>query len=124
MNLFRRKSISNSLTVSNNHGIHIRPSINISLLVKEYPETVVIFSFNGRRAHGTNINEILALAAGYGDKLELYISGPKSKRLFKTLKKLFADFDQYDGPSQDMDCFNSKKIESGCGRLMDDRMWD
>lgn len=124
MKFFRRKSISDSLTVSNPHGIHIRPATNISLLVKEYPETSVTFSLRGRRANGTNINEILALAAGYQDEVEVKINGPQSKRLFRKLKKLFADLDQYNGPSEDVDCFDPERREGGYGRLMEDCLWD
>ena len=124
MKFFRRKSITGSLTVSNPHGIHIRPATNISLLVKEYPETSVIFSLRGRRANGTNINEILALAAGYKDEVEVKISGPKSKRLFKKLKKLFADLDQYNGPIEEVNCFDPEKRERGYGRLMEGCLWN
>ena len=124
MKLFRTKNISDSLIVSNPHGIHIRPATNISLLVKEYPETSVLFSFNERQANGTNINEILALAAGYQDEVEVKINGPKARQLFKKLKKLFADLDQYNGPSEDVDCFDPEKRERGYGRLMDDCLWD
>ena len=124
MKPFRNKSISNILIVSNPHGIHIRPATNISLLVKEYPETIVTFSLRGRCANGTNINEILALAAGYQDKLSVKIEGPKSSQLLKKLKKLFADLDQYNGPSADVDCFEPEKRERGYGRLMEDCLWD
>ena len=124
MKLFESTSIEDILIVSNPHGIHIRPAANISLLIKEYPETSVLFSLNGRRANGTNINEILALSAGYQDEIEVKINGPQSKSLFKKLKKLFADLDQYDGPSQDVDCFDPEKRERGYGRLIDDRLWD
>ena len=124
MKLFSSKSVSDSLIVSNPHGIHIRPATNISLLAKEYPETHVTFSFRNRTASGTNINEILSLSAGYHDKLIVQIEGPKARQLLKKLKKIFSDFDQYDGPSEDVDCFDPEKRVRGYGRLMEDCLWD
>jgi len=109
-----RKSIKDSLCVSNTHGIHIRPATNIYLLAEEYPETAVRFSFKNRSASGTNINELLALSAGYRDDVEVEIEGPKAKQLLKKLRKLFADFDQYNS-------YSNLDLESGYGRLLDDR---
>ena len=124
MKLFASKSINDSLTVSNPHGIHIRPASNISLLSEEYPETIVTFSLRDRKANGTNINEILALAAGYQDVLSVQIEGLKAKQLFKKLGRLFADLDQYDAPSPEVCCFDPENRQCGYGRLMDDRLWD
>lgn len=124
MKLFQSKSISDSLTVSNPHGIHIRPATNISLLAEEYLETRVTLSFRNRKASGRNINELLALAAGYQDVVSVQIEGPKAKQLFKKLTKLFADLDQYDGPSPEVDSFDPENRQCGYGRLMDDRLWD
>ncbi len=87
--------IKDSLFVSNAKGLHIRPATNICLLVKEYPETTVTFSFNNRSANGTNVNEILALSAAYHDEVEVEIEGPKAKQLLKRLKEVFADLEQY-----------------------------
>jgi len=124
MKLFPSKSITDSLTVSNNHGIHIRPATNICLLAEEYPETRVTFSLRDRRANGTSINELLALAAGYQDVLSVQIDGPKAKNLFKKLQKLFADLDQYDGPSPEVSSFDPENRQCGYGRLLDDSLWD
>lgn len=124
MKLFKSTSISDSLIVSNPHGIHIRPATNIRLLAEEYPETSVTFSLRNRKASGININELLALSAGYQDVVGVQIKGPKAKQIFKKLQKLFSDFDQYDGPSPDVDSFDPKNRQCGYGRLIDDRLWD
>jgi phosphotransferase system HPr (HPr) family protein len=124
MKLFKSKSISDSLTVSNPHGIHIRPATNISLLAEEYPETSVTFSLRNRKANGTSINEILALSAGYQDVVSVQIEGPKAKQLFKKMSKLFSDLDQYDGPSPEVSCFDPENRQCGYGRLIDDRLWE
>lgn len=112
-----RKSVKDYLPISNAHGIHIRPATNIYLLAEEYPETNVMFFLRGKHARGKNINEIIALSAGYHDQLEVKISGPKAKQLLKKLRKLFADFDQYNS-------YRNLDLESGYGRLLDDRCWD
>ena len=103
--------IKDSLRVANAKGLHIRPATNICLLAKEYPETSVTFSLNNRAASGTNISEILALSAAYHDKIGVEIEGPKAKKLLKRLKKVFADFEQYNNSS-------GLDLESGYGRLL------
>lgn len=113
MKLFESKSISDRLTVSNPHGIHIRPATNICLLAEEYPETSVTFLLRNRKASGTSINELLALAAGYQDVLSVQIEGPKAKQLFKKMSSLFADLDQYDGLSPEVDSFDPENRQCG-----------
>ena len=82
------------------------------------------FSLRNRKADGTNINELLALAAGYQDVLSVQIEGPKAKQLFKKLQKLFSDLDQYDGLSPEVSSFDPKNRQCGYGCLLDDRLWD
>lgn len=122
MGIFSRKSVKDYLPVSNTKGIHIRPATNICLLAKEYPETNVMFSLRNRNASGININELLALSAGYHDELEIQIDGPKAKQLLKKVNKLFADFDQYKGEnSWDISSLDPKRRQCGYGRLLDER---
>jgi len=71
MGHFSRKRVKEPLSVCNVQGIHIRPATNIYLLVEDYPDTSVTFSFRGRVAHASNVNEILALSAGYLDEIEV-----------------------------------------------------
>lgn len=90
-----RTFVLDSLLVENVHGIHIRPATDIYLLSKEYPDTKLYFFCRNRIAQGGCINEVLALNAGYQDKVDVKIQGPKAKKIFKKLKKKFSHFDRY-----------------------------
>jgi len=95
MGLFSRKNVENKLLIVNRRGIHIRPAISIYLLANEYPGTKLFFSFRNRLANGSNINEILALEASYQDEVEINIDGPKAEKIYRKLRRMFADFDKY-----------------------------
>lgn len=95
MRFFSRKSVEDKLLVVNRYGIHIRPAISIYLLANEYPETKLCVSFRNRLASGLNINEILALKASYQDVLKINIDGPKAKKIYRKLRRMFANFDKY-----------------------------
>lgn len=120
MRMRSRKTINDFLIVSSTQGIHIRPAINIYLLVEEYPGTNVIFLLRNRVARASNLNEILALSAGYQDKIEVQIDGPRAKTLLKKLKKLFADLNQYKSISIETARFDLLKRQQGYGRLLDE----
>ena len=120
MGISSRKTINDFLVVSNAQGIHIRPATNIYLLAEEYPGTNILFSLRNRVARASNLNEILALSAGYQDKIEVQIDGPRAKTLLKKLKKLFADLNQYQSTSIETASFNSLDKQQGYGRLLDE----
>lgn len=124
MSIFSTKTAEGNVAVSNTQGIHIRPATNIYLLCEEYPCTNVVFSLRNRSVRASNINEILSLAAGYGDEIEVSIYGPSSKKLLKKLKALFADFEQYKELNRvGINIFNVPKEDRGYGRLLDHRCW-
>lgn len=121
MGIYSRKTINDFLIVSNAQGIHIRPAVNIYLLVKKYPKTNVIFLLRNRVARASNLNEILALSAGYQDKIKVQIDGPRAKTLLKKLKKMFANLNQYKSISIETVRFDLLKRQQEYGKLLDDR---
>jgi phosphocarrier protein HPr len=82
------ESSTRTVTITNAHGLHARPSLIIVKTVKKYDAKVTI----GRGNHfidATSILDLLSLGAAQGAKLDLAASGPQAEEVLDALVHLF-----------------------------------
>ncbi len=82
------ESSTRTVTITNAHGLHARPSLIIVKTVKKYDAKVTI----GRGNHfidAASILDLLSLGAAQGAKLILSASGPQAEEVLDALVHLF-----------------------------------
>ena len=77
-----------TVTITNRHGLHARPSVVIVNTVRKYDAQVTIYR-NGQSVDAANILDLLSLGAARGTKLVLSASGPQAEEVLDTLVQLF-----------------------------------
>lgn len=82
-----------TVTVTNRHGLHARPSVVIVNTVRKYEAQVTIHR-NGQSVDAANILDLLSLGAAQGTKLVLSASGPQAEEVLDALAQQFdAEFE-------------------------------
>ena len=82
------ESFTRTVTITNEHGLHARPSLIIVKTVKKYDAKVTI----GRGNHtidAASMLDLLSLGAAQGAELVLSASGPQAVKVLDALVHLF-----------------------------------
>jgi len=77
-----------TVTVTNPHGLHARPSLIITKTVRQYDAQVTVRRLN-RCVKATSILNLLSLGASQGSELVLSASGPQAEQALDALAHLF-----------------------------------
>lgn len=77
-----------TVTVTNRHGLHARPSVVIVNTVRKYDARVTVRG-NGQYADAASILDLLSLGATQGTELVLSASGPQAEEALNALGHLF-----------------------------------
>jgi phosphocarrier protein HPr len=83
-------SVSRSLTIVNEKGLHARASAKLVEVVEAHDATCTV-SRDGLSASGDSIMGLLMLAASKGTSIEIETSGPQAEALADALDALVAD---------------------------------
>ena len=62
-------------TVKDPLGIHARPAGLIAKLAKEYTDTTIVFSYNGKEAKATSLMKLMSLGAKQGAEITITAEG-------------------------------------------------
>ena len=62
-------------TVRDPVGIHVRPVAMIIKMAKDYPDTNIVFSCNGKEAKATSLTKLLRLGIRHGAKITIVAEG-------------------------------------------------
>ena len=62
-------------TVKDPRGIHARPAGLIAKLAKEYADTRIIFSYNGKEAKATSLMKLMSLGVKQGAEITITAEG-------------------------------------------------
>ena len=62
-------------TVKDPLGIHARPAGLIAKLAKEYADTSIIFSYNGKEAKATSLMKLMSLGVKQGAEITITAEG-------------------------------------------------
>jgi len=82
------ETCTRTVTVTNRHGLHARPSLIIVKTVRKYDSRVTIRRGN-QIVDAASILELMSLGAGQGTELVLSASGPQAKEVLDALVHLF-----------------------------------
>lgn len=78
-------------TIKNTYGLHIRPSTAFSKLAKSFDGTVKVCC-NGKEVNGKSTMSLLTLGAIQGDQLTLTVEGEGGDKLLLAFEKLINDY--------------------------------
>lgn len=79
-----------AVQVVNDSGLHARPCHAVVRMALEY-EADLRVGCGGRAVNGKSILELMTLAAGRGDRLELVATGPDAEALVAALERLVTE---------------------------------
>lgn len=79
-----------AVEVVNDAGLHARPCHAIVQLALAYEASLGV-RCGGAAANGKSILELMTLAAGRGDRLELSADGPDAEELLEAVARLVAE---------------------------------
>ena len=79
-----------AVEVVNDSGLHARPCHAIVQLALGYEASLRV-TCGGSAVNGKSILELMTLAAGRGDRLELSAEGPDAEQLLEALARLVAE---------------------------------
>ena len=82
--------LAKNVTVTNQLGIHARPATKLVEVASKY-ESDVSLTLNDQTVDGKSILDILTLAAGFGDTLEIKAKGDDAEKVLEDLDKLFQE---------------------------------
>jgi phosphocarrier protein len=82
------KSLRQTFVLNNPHGLHCRPAALLIRKLKDFDCSVLVAG-NGAIANGRSIIGLLTLAAGYGTKLTVTLTGPDAKAAMSVIQLLF-----------------------------------
>lgn len=80
-------SVSGSITVKNERGIHARPSSEIAKEALKYKSKVII-SYDGKSANAKDVLQIIILELFQGTTVLITADGEDEKEAFKAIKEL------------------------------------
>jgi phosphotransferase system HPr (HPr) family protein len=84
------ETLTRTVTVTNRHGLHARPSVVIVKTVRKFNAQVTIQK-NGQIADASSILDLLSLGAAQGAQLRLSAKGPQAQEAIDALAQLFDD---------------------------------
>ena len=79
-----------TVTVTNPHGLHVRPCLAIVTALRNRQAKVTIHS-NGQAADAASLLDLLSLGATQGTELVLSAEGPQADKALDALAELFAN---------------------------------
>jgi phosphocarrier protein HPr len=85
-----KQSISRTLRIVNEKGLHARASAKLVEVVEAHDATATVFK-DGLDAAGDSIMGLLMLAASKGTSIEVKTDGAEAERLADALEALVAD---------------------------------
>ena len=62
-------------TITDPVGIHARPAGLIAKLAKEYADTSIVFSYNGKEAKATSLMKLMSLGVKHGAEITITAEG-------------------------------------------------
>ena len=77
-----------TVTVENEYGLHARPAAMIVRALGEF-ESEVLLKTGSEEANCRNILDLMSLAAGCGQELDVHAIGPDSEDAINRIKDLF-----------------------------------
>lgn len=80
--------VRQTFVLHNRHGLHCRPAALLIKKLKDF-DCKVLVAGNGAVANGRSIIGLLTLAAGYGTKLTLTMTGPDAEAAMRVIRLLF-----------------------------------
>ncbi|MFC4766754.1 HPr family phosphocarrier protein [Effusibacillus consociatus] len=80
--------IQREITVANCNGFHLRPAALFTQTASDFQSTVRIL-YNGQKAEGRNLLEILKLGIEEGSRVTLVIDGSDEKEAMEELLGIF-----------------------------------
>lgn len=83
------KVIRRDVTIPNRHGLHLRPAAMFTQTVSGFKAAVYVI-YNGQKAEGRSLLEILKLGVKEGSRVTLAIDGPDEKEAMEVLVDLFS----------------------------------
>ncbi len=75
------------VTIVNTYGLHMRPSTRFVKLASTFQSEVWVH-FEGAKANGKSVMDMLGLAAERGKRLELEVRGPDANEAIAALSEL------------------------------------
>ncbi len=86
--------LKRTVTIRHKYGIHARPAAKIVSLCNGFAADITILKEGEQPASGKNILDIMMLAAGTGEELELRIEGEDEAAAMEQLAAMMeSDFD-------------------------------
>ncbi len=85
----RLPMVSKNATITNEYGIHCRPSAVIAKEAQGYPGTIEVRSASNRRADAKSLLTLVGLGARCGDTLTISVSGPDEETMCAKMVDLF-----------------------------------
>lgn len=82
--------LAKEVTVTNQLGIHARPATRLVEVANRYQADVCL-TLNDQTVDGKSILDILTLAAGFGDTVQIKAKGGDADKVLEDLDKLFKD---------------------------------
>jgi phosphocarrier protein HPr len=82
------QKITRSLIVTDPSGVHVRTASAIQAIARRTQSQIVVVS-DFHKAKGTDIWDLLALAAPRGSKITLEVDGPDAKEVLDELEPIF-----------------------------------
>jgi phosphocarrier protein len=81
--------VTGKATVSNQFGIHCRPSAVIAERAKEYAGSIRVRTSQGK-ASAKSVLELVGLAVACGEEVEIEVEGPDEAAVCREFAELFA----------------------------------
>ena len=72
-------------------GIHARPAGQLSKLAKEYPDTIITISKEGKTAKTTQLMRLMNLGVKCGNEVTVAAEGPQEEEAIAAVQKFFRD---------------------------------
>lgn len=72
-------------------GIHARPAGQLNKLAKEYPDTVVTVTKDGKTAKATQLMRLMSLGVKCGSEVTVAADGPQEAEALAAVEKFFRD---------------------------------
>ncbi len=88
---------SQTITIQNRFGLHMRPSAEISKLASDF-DAIIAFHKGDRVAHAHSVVELLTLGAFHGDEIKVTSLGNDAKEALATVVRYLEDYSDDSSP--------------------------
>ncbi|HOK04981.1 MAG TPA: HPr family phosphocarrier protein [Victivallales bacterium] len=85
--MIEKKNLSIELEIKNNLGLHARPAALFVQIASLYNSDVIVEK-DGECVNGKSLMGLLMLAAGYGSKIKITVTGEDAEAAFSALVNL------------------------------------